>query len=369
MINEIETRGPNNRQTYWTRWNVTGALLAVLVGVGGIGMVGAAQSSQSTAISSYSAVTPIRLLDTRQGEKIGALDGSAAALELQVAGVVSTVSEGLKEVVPVDATAVTVNLTAVDGVTGESGGFVTAFPCGPRPNASSLNFANLQTIANETTVPLSSTGKICFYVFGVTHLLVDVMGYHAPVSNQNPVSAYDIWLANGHSGSQADFLASLVGPQGPAGPTGSTGPAGPTGSTGPAGQPGSTGPAGSGMTSVQVGDWNTPIGLSYQTWFQDSWVTIEARCSQNNGVYYMKLRVTTQSDARWIFTYPNADQNEMMMSQWRDLSGSPASSESWDIRSSWTVIDFSITGLSRIIQGKLMLRPDCRMIGNVVKSY
>jgi hypothetical protein len=39
-------------------------------------------------------------------------------------------------------------------------------------------------------------------------------------------SAYQEWLDAGHTGTQAQFLASLVGPQGNVGPTGSTGPAG-----------------------------------------------------------------------------------------------------------------------------------------------
>lgn len=45
-------------------------------------------------------------------------------------------------------------------------------------------------------------------------------------------SAYEIWLEEGHTGSEQDFLDSLVGPQGP---TGATGPVGPQGATGPAG--------------------------------------------------------------------------------------------------------------------------------------
>jgi hypothetical protein len=36
-------------------------------------------------------------------------------------------------------------------------------------------------------------------------------------------SAYDIWIAEGNSGTEADFLASLVGEQGPAGPAGADG--------------------------------------------------------------------------------------------------------------------------------------------------
>lgn len=60
-------------------------------------------------------------------------------------------------------------------------------------------------------------------------------------------NAYQIWLDNGHSGSQTVFLASLVGPQGDQGTPGLKGDKGDTGATGaagPTGPPGQTGPAG-----------------------------------------------------------------------------------------------------------------------------
>lgn len=63
-------------------------------------------------------------------------------------------------------------------------------------------------------------------------------------------SAYEVAVANGFVGSEADWLASLVGPTGPTGPTGATGatgatgPTGATGATGPTGATGATGPQG-----------------------------------------------------------------------------------------------------------------------------
>lgn len=87
-------------------------------------------------------------------------------------------------------------------------------------------------------------------------------------------SAYDIWLENGNTGTQADFLASLkgeTGPRGPIGPrglqgatgatgpkgdkgdTGDVGPAGPRGVAGPKGDKGDTGPAGPAGTTANVG--------------------------------------------------------------------------------------------------------------------
>ena len=59
-------------------------------------------------------------------------------------------------------------------------------------------------------------------------------------AGSNGLSAYQIWLANGNNGTEAQYLASLVGPTGPQGPNGPQGVAGPTGSSGPAGANGST---------------------------------------------------------------------------------------------------------------------------------
>lgn len=70
------------------------------------------------------------------------------------------------------------------------------------------------------------------------------------VIGHDGASAYEIWLSQGNSGTEEDFLASLVGPTGPQGPqgpkgeTGETGPQGVQGEQGPAGATGATGPKG-----------------------------------------------------------------------------------------------------------------------------
>ena len=120
---------------------------------------------------SFSALSkPERLLDTRpSGNKVGAIDGSGSAYELQVGG-----QKGVPES---DVAAVALNVTVVDGEAGDFGGFVTVYPCGTRPDASNLNFTSGQTIPNSVIAPVSSSGKVCFYVYGKAHLLADVSGY------------------------------------------------------------------------------------------------------------------------------------------------------------------------------------------------
>jgi hypothetical protein len=81
------------------------------------------------------------------------------------------------------------------------------------------------------------------------------------VDGKDGASAYEIWLANGHTGTEQDFLDSLVGPQGEVGSKGEQGIAGPVGPQGPQGiqgeqgEPGPMGPqgpAGSGTGSTTL---------------------------------------------------------------------------------------------------------------------
>jgi hypothetical protein len=113
---------------------------------------------------------PARLLDTRSsGTKVGKTDGTGTPYELTVAGVSGVPSTGVA--------AVAMNVTVVDSEATDVGGYVTVYPCGTRPNSSNLNFVNGQTVPNAVVAPVSSGGKVCFYVYGKAHLLADVSGY------------------------------------------------------------------------------------------------------------------------------------------------------------------------------------------------
>jgi hypothetical protein len=84
---------------------------------------------------------------------------------------------------------------------------------------------------------------------------ISSLNLQGPVGPQGPngadgqdgLSAYQIWLNLGNTGTEADFLASLTGPQGDPGvqgPIGATGPQGPQGDPGVQGPIGATGPQG-----------------------------------------------------------------------------------------------------------------------------
>jgi hypothetical protein len=115
-------------------------------------------------------VSPARLLDTRDGTGgIGGRFASGDRRDLAVAG---------RGGVPADASAVAVNVTAVNP---GSAGFVTVWPSGTAmPLASSLNTSPGRTQPNLVVAKLGAKGSISLYDyadFGGTDLLVDVVGY------------------------------------------------------------------------------------------------------------------------------------------------------------------------------------------------
>ena len=119
---------------------------------------------------SFTQLDPVRLLDTRSGDKIGELDGSGTATQLQVTGTNGIPTSGI--------TAIALNVTAVATEANDYGGYVTVYPCGTPPDTSNLNFVSGQTIPNSVIAPVSTTGKVCFYVYGKAHLLADIHLVH-----------------------------------------------------------------------------------------------------------------------------------------------------------------------------------------------
>ena len=176
------------------RWAAIGAAVAVSLG-GGTMLI--ASASNNVGASSFSPVVPIRVLDTRAEGKIGALDGLGDPRTLQVTGTIVT-EIGTQTVVPIGATAVVMNVTVVDGEAGNSGGYVTVYPCGTRPTASNLNFSQGQTIPNAVTTAISSSGHVCFYVYGKANLLADIVGYYQTMNQNGSQSGTRVIDSAGH---------------------------------------------------------------------------------------------------------------------------------------------------------------------------
>lgn len=191
-----------------SRWAAVGAAVAVTLGAGGLLAVDAASSEPS----SYVAIDPTRILDTRTDVGLAGPFVSGVGQKLQVTGSVPTQPPGGaaaidQEVVPETATSAVFNVTVVGP---QTKGFLSIRPgdADGLPATSNINFGpGGPNIANAVTVQLPANGEVDIFVNGtVGHVLVDVAGYHLPATGSDP---------------------GPVGPPGPAGPPGDDGAPGP----------------------------------------------------------------------------------------------------------------------------------------------
>ena len=128
-------------------------------------------------IGDFHAVTPYRLLDTRNGT------GTAGVTSPLGPGASITVGTAAGEVPNSGVMAVAVNVT-VTAPTAPS--FFTLWAHGgARPTVSNLNFNPGQTLANFATVPVGPSGRIELYNgHGTAHAVIDVVGYYVDQTGQ-----------------------------------------------------------------------------------------------------------------------------------------------------------------------------------------
>ena len=166
---------------------VAGVLVASIVGVGGLAVVRA--TSGSSSASSFVPVTPVRVVDTRSDLGLVEVTDGVPGL-LKVTGSVATLtSNGVVNsvVVPAGATAVVLNVTAVNPT---AGGYVSLRPgdaTGP-PTVSTLNVTAGGTFPNGATITVPTTGTYAgqikvwyeaeYTTVGSTELLIDIAGYY-----------------------------------------------------------------------------------------------------------------------------------------------------------------------------------------------
>jgi peptidoglycan hydrolase-like protein with peptidoglycan-binding domain len=118
---------------------------------------------------------PSRLVDTRNavGGPTGVITPSRPK-SVPVRGVTVDVN-GTPQKVPVDASAVALNVTMVEA---RAAGFATVWPCGtPMPEASNVNFGRGGTAANGVIAPIGANGSVCIYTSADAHLIVDIAGW------------------------------------------------------------------------------------------------------------------------------------------------------------------------------------------------
>lgn len=146
--------------------------------------------------------TPQRVLDTRPREKTA--DGRQAGRGLVPAGGIVRVPIAGRVGLPATGTdgavAVTLNVTVTEP---RGPGFVTVFPCGSRPNASSLNYVGGQTVPNAVIATLSASGDVCLFTLAAAHLIVDVSGWF-PAGTYDPLPSPQRLLDSRPGSSTAD---------------------------------------------------------------------------------------------------------------------------------------------------------------------
>ena len=183
------------------RWRFLAAVMGVTALAGG-GVLLAASSDPATAMS-FHPVTTTRLLDTRPATQVG-----SRSTPLGLGDTYDVVIPGL----PTDATAVSINVTAVDGT---EGSFLTLYPSTDvRPLASTINWTDAGAVANSATVNILADHSMrIFNLKGTVNVVVDLLGYYAP----SPAGggAQGIQGPPGPAGGPAAYLyASSTAPQG-----------------------------------------------------------------------------------------------------------------------------------------------------------
>lgn len=122
--------------------------------------------------SSYTPVTPARVLDTRAGQPLG--PGGTVTVPISQA--------------PPGVSAVALNVT---GTQPTADTFLAVYPAAEsQPPTSSLNLVPGQTRANLVAVKVSNNAVKIYNLSGATHVVVDLLGYWAPssVGRMQPLS-------------------------------------------------------------------------------------------------------------------------------------------------------------------------------------
>jgi hypothetical protein len=118
-------------------------------------------------------LVPARVLETRPG--LSTVDGQFNSIGQRPAGTVTELPVRNRGGVSSTASTAVLNVTATNA---QAPGFITVYPCdSSRPNASNLNVATGDTVANAVVVKVGSAGSVCIFNQSATDLVVDVNGY------------------------------------------------------------------------------------------------------------------------------------------------------------------------------------------------
>ena len=125
---------------------------------------------------SYSALSPVRICDTRTGNPSELSGVAAQCLGKTIkAGTTLNVAAAGSFAVPQDVLAVAINVTAIKPATN---GYLTVYPTGEgRPTSSNLNVRAGAVVANLVQVAVGSGGEISIFSSTTTDVAIDLQGY------------------------------------------------------------------------------------------------------------------------------------------------------------------------------------------------
>jgi hypothetical protein len=87
--------------------------------------------------------------------------------------------------VPVDASAVVLNLTATNPA---ADGYLSIYPCGqPAPNASNVNYLTGQTVPNLTVTKVGAGGRVCVTSYTTADVIADLAGWYPAGADYTPI--------------------------------------------------------------------------------------------------------------------------------------------------------------------------------------
>lgn len=134
-------------------------------------VIGVSGYYSTSASGRYAPVAPVRLMDSRTGLGVSGRLVGGQPVELPVI----TIAAG----VPPTATGVALTVT---GILPSSDGFITTYPCGARPEASTVNPSVGRVTPNLVLARVSPTGTVCFFSNVDVDLVVDIVGYVSPAA-------------------------------------------------------------------------------------------------------------------------------------------------------------------------------------------
>ncbi len=161
--------------TLRTRWAAIGAAVAVTLGVGGIGLVNAQVGSGERTV--LVPIEPCRLADTRATSQVGTATtiGENTSIVIEAHGMQGNCD------LPTDATALSMNVTAVDPTAQTNLRIYPTPDDGSVPLTANLNpFPGLPREFNSVVTNLNEDGQFSVYNrFGTVDVVIDVIGYYA----------------------------------------------------------------------------------------------------------------------------------------------------------------------------------------------